>query len=143
MAGDVTFAFTDIEGSTARWERDRVAMQDAVRRHDANVQMAIVQGGGQVFKTAALMRSEQERYAEAEALHLRAIAIREKSLGPDRPDVAQSLNNLGKLYCLQQRYAEAEPLFERALSIRERSLGSDHPWTKEARDSLEALRHAK
>ncbi len=29
--GTVTFAFTDIEGSTARWERDRAAMQDAVR----------------------------------------------------------------------------------------------------------------
>jgi class 3 adenylate cyclase/tetratricopeptide (TPR) repeat protein len=52
MAGDVTFAFTDIEGSTARWERDGVAMQDAVRRHDAIVQAAIVQGGGYVFKTA-------------------------------------------------------------------------------------------
>src|SRR5580700_6470668 len=52
MAGEVTFAFTDIEGSTARWERDGVAMQDAVRRHDAIVQAAIVQGGGYVFKTA-------------------------------------------------------------------------------------------
>jgi class 3 adenylate cyclase/tetratricopeptide (TPR) repeat protein len=51
MAGEVTFAFTDIEGSTARWERDGVAMQDAVRRHDAIVQAAIVQGGGHVFKT--------------------------------------------------------------------------------------------
>ena len=51
MAGEVTFAFTDIEGSTERWERDGVAMQDAVRRHDAIVQTAIVQGGGHVFKT--------------------------------------------------------------------------------------------
>ncbi|MBV9103452.1 MAG: tetratricopeptide repeat protein [Candidatus Eremiobacteraeota bacterium] len=48
---NVTFAFTDIEGSTARWERDRVAMQDAVRRHDAIVQAAIIQHGGEVFKT--------------------------------------------------------------------------------------------
>jgi class 3 adenylate cyclase/tetratricopeptide (TPR) repeat protein len=52
MAGEVTFAFTDIEGSTARWERDRVAMQDAVRRHDAIVQAAIARRGGHVFKTA-------------------------------------------------------------------------------------------
>jgi class 3 adenylate cyclase/tetratricopeptide (TPR) repeat protein len=49
---EVTFAFTDIEGSTTRWERDRVAMQDAVRRHDAIVQAAIAQRGGHVFKTA-------------------------------------------------------------------------------------------
>jgi class 3 adenylate cyclase len=49
---EVTFAFTDIEGSTTRWESDRVAMQDAVRRHDdAVVQAAIAQRGGHVFKT--------------------------------------------------------------------------------------------
>ncbi|HEY2475488.1 MAG TPA: tetratricopeptide repeat protein [Candidatus Cybelea sp.] len=49
--GVVTFAFTDIEGSTARWERDRVAMQDAVRRHDAILREAIGERGGYVFKT--------------------------------------------------------------------------------------------
>lgn len=31
--GAVTFAFTDIEGSTARWERDRAAMQVALTNH--------------------------------------------------------------------------------------------------------------
>ena len=49
---DVTFAFTDIEGSTARWERDRVAMQDAVRYHDEILQAAIGERGGHVFKAA-------------------------------------------------------------------------------------------
>ncbi len=49
--GAVTFAFTDIEGSTVRWERDRVAMQEAVRRHDAILRRAIAEHGGQVFKT--------------------------------------------------------------------------------------------
>jgi class 3 adenylate cyclase/tetratricopeptide (TPR) repeat protein len=51
MADAFTFAFTDIEGSTARWERDRAAMQQAVRRHDAIVRAAIADRGGQVFKT--------------------------------------------------------------------------------------------
>lgn len=50
-SGTVTFAFTDIEGSTARWERDRAAMEEAVRRHDAIVRGAIEQRGGHVFKT--------------------------------------------------------------------------------------------
>ncbi|MGA7355374.1 MAG: FxSxx-COOH system tetratricopeptide repeat protein [Candidatus Cybelea sp.] len=50
-SGAVTFAFTDIEGSTARWERDGAAMQEAVRRHDAIVRGAIEQSGGHVFKT--------------------------------------------------------------------------------------------
>lgn len=47
----LTFAFTDIEGSTARWERDRTAMEEAVRRHDALVRRSIEQHGGRVFKT--------------------------------------------------------------------------------------------
>ena len=32
-SGTVTFLFTDIEGSTERWERDRTAMAAAVERH--------------------------------------------------------------------------------------------------------------
>jgi predicted ATPase/class 3 adenylate cyclase len=50
-SGTVTFAFTDIEGSTRRWERDRAAMQAAVRRHDELMRGAILEHGGYVFKT--------------------------------------------------------------------------------------------
>src|SRR5215204_5514310 len=39
--GTVTFLFTDIEGSTARWERDRAAMAAAVERHLALLDAAI------------------------------------------------------------------------------------------------------
>ena len=69
----------------------------------------------------------QGRYAEAEALHKRALAIREKALGPDHADVALSLNNLAALYVAQGRYAEAEPLYKRSLAIQEKALGPDHP----------------
>ncbi len=46
----------------------------------------------------AILYQTQGRYAEAEPLHRRALAIREKALGPDHPDVAASLNNLASLY---------------------------------------------
>jgi len=36
----------------------------------------------------------QDRYADAEPLCKRALAIREKMLGPDHPTVAGSLNDL-------------------------------------------------
>jgi predicted ATPase len=60
----VTFAFTDIEGSTQRWDRDRAAMQAALRRHDELVHATIVAHKGHVFKTmgdafcAAFARAE-------------------------------------------------------------------------------------
>jgi predicted ATPase/class 3 adenylate cyclase len=50
-SGTVTFVFTDIEGSSERWERAAPAMQDALRRHDALVRSAIVEHAGHVFKT--------------------------------------------------------------------------------------------
>ena len=49
--GTVTFLFSDIEGSTQRWDRDRTTMQDAVRRHDALMETAIAAYDGYVFKT--------------------------------------------------------------------------------------------
>jgi predicted ATPase/class 3 adenylate cyclase len=45
------FLFTDIEGSTSRWERHGAAMADAVRRHDVLLRTAIESRGGMVFKT--------------------------------------------------------------------------------------------
>ncbi len=57
----------------------------------------------------------------------RALAIWEKALGPDHPDVAASLNNLASLYHAQGAYERAKPLYERALAIREKALGPDHP----------------
>ena len=49
--GTVTFLFSDIEGSTQRWERDAAAMQNALRRHDELVRSAIAACGGHVFKS--------------------------------------------------------------------------------------------
>jgi predicted ATPase/class 3 adenylate cyclase len=50
-SGTVTFAFTDIEGSTQRWDRDRPAMEHAVRRHDEIMHAAIGEHRGHAFKT--------------------------------------------------------------------------------------------
>ena len=49
-SGTVTFLFTDIEGSTALWERDRAAMAAAVERHLTLLRTAISQHRGAVFK---------------------------------------------------------------------------------------------
>src|SRR3954467_11406883 len=50
-SGTVTFLFTDIEGSTARWEHQPEAMRVALARHDVLVRAAIVGNGGHVVKT--------------------------------------------------------------------------------------------
>ncbi|HXW51756.1 MAG TPA: adenylate/guanylate cyclase domain-containing protein [Candidatus Acidoferrales bacterium] len=49
--GTVTFLFTDIEGSTQRWEQHREAMDAAVKRHDQLLRSVIERHNGYVFKT--------------------------------------------------------------------------------------------
>ena len=49
-SGIVTFLFTDIEGSSRLWERDRPAMARAVARHDALLTQAVTAHHGVPFK---------------------------------------------------------------------------------------------
>ncbi|MCW2589226.1 MAG: putative ATPase [Mycobacterium sp.] len=49
-SGIVTFLFTDIEGSTRRWEADAGAMRAALVAHDAVLRAAIIDCGGSLFK---------------------------------------------------------------------------------------------
>jgi len=74
-----------------------------------------------------MLHFERGAYAMAEPLHLRALAIREKSLGPNHASTATSLNNLALLYNNQGAYVKAERLYLRALAIIEKALGADHP----------------
>jgi hypothetical protein len=67
------------------------------------------------------------------------LAIQEKALGPEHPDVALSLNGLAELCRSQGRDSEAEPLYLRALAIREKALGPDHPQLAPSLESLAAL----
>jgi hypothetical protein len=70
------------------------------------------------------VRERTNRLAEAEPLMRRALAITEKSYGPEH---AAALNNLAALLKDTNRLAEAESLMRRALAIDEKSLGPEHP----------------
>lgn len=59
----------------------------------------------------------------------RALAIVEATRGPEHPDTASALNNLGRLLSDRREFAAARPYYERALAIREKVLGPDHPET--------------
>ena len=94
-SGTVTFAFTDIEGSTQRWERDRAAMQAAVLRHDELMRAAIAEPGGHVFKTigdafcAAFARPED---AVAAMLAAQRALVAEDFAGVDRLRVRAAIH---------------------------------------------------
>lgn len=80
-------------------------------------------------------------YSQAAPFLRDALAIREKALGPEHPDTAESLNNLATLLSAQGDYRGARPLIERALAIRQRTLGPENPATAESLDGLAGLLH--
>ena len=82
-------------------------------------------------------------FAGAFLYYERALAIREKLLGPEHPDTAQSLNNLGALLRAQSDLAGARPYYERALAIGEKVLGPEHPDTATSLANLGVLLRAQ
>ncbi|HIC43496.1 MAG TPA: tetratricopeptide repeat protein, partial [Sulfurimonas sp.] len=50
----------------------------------------------------------------------------EKALGPDHPNLAITLQNMGIFYTSQGNFIEAESLFIRSLSIFEKAFGPVH-----------------
>lgn len=53
--------------------------------------------------------------------------MRQRVLGPEHPDCAQSLNNLAALHTERREYETAEDMYEKALEIRKKALSPDHP----------------
>ncbi|HEV2802458.1 MAG TPA: FxSxx-COOH system tetratricopeptide repeat protein [Pyrinomonadaceae bacterium] len=85
--------------------------------------------------------TERAQYGEAEALYIRSLSIREKTLGSEHPSVTMGLNNLAILYKKQGKYLEAETLHMRALNIREKVLGLEHPDVATSLNNLALLYH--
>jgi CHAT domain-containing protein/tetratricopeptide (TPR) repeat protein len=67
-----------------------------------------------------------DRYDEAEPLYQQSLKARIEALGPDHPEVARVLNDLGLLYRTRKDYDKAERLLVKSLAIRRAKLGADH-----------------
>ena len=67
---------------------------------------------------------------------LSTLATRERVLGPDHPDTATSLNDLGTLLWTRGELTTARFFYEGALAIRERVLGPDYPETAASLNNL-------
>jgi len=55
------------------------------------------------------------------------LTIEEREYGPDHPEVAATLGNLGNAWSALGKPGKARELYERALTIEEREFGPDHP----------------
>jgi CHAT domain-containing protein len=83
------------------------------------------------------------RFAEALAIALRIVADLESALGPEDPNVAGALSNLGRLYHKLGDLRRAEAPLKRSVDIYERTLGPEHPVTAIGLNNLALLHHAR
>ena len=73
----------------------------------------------------AALRARADAHDEARALYARVLAIRERLLDPDHPDVAAAYHELANIDGIQGGSEAALTSYARALAIRERTLGPD------------------
>jgi tetratricopeptide (TPR) repeat protein len=82
---------------------------------------------GEVLATVARFHALKGRFAEAEPLEQRAIAMMEKGLGADHPAFANFLGQIAQPH-LRKRFAYAEPLMKRAFAINDKARANDPKW---------------
>ena len=113
-------SFTD--GDFARAEQSFLAaIREATQLGADNVRLA------SSLSNLGQLKYKQKDFAQAEALFHRALAIRERVLGPEHFGLVQNINNLAALHYARGELDQAEPLFQRALGISEQHLGESHP----------------
>ena len=76
-------------------------------------------------------------FASAERLLREAASLQEATLGPEHPDLANTLNNLGVVCEMTGKPDEAEASFRRAYKIAKTVLEPDHPFVATSRQNLE------
>jgi tetratricopeptide (TPR) repeat protein len=105
---------------------------DRLRNHDLEPKAT------RMMNELGIWLYNRAEYSEAEPLLERALAIREKTLDSEHPDVATSLNSLAVLRrrLRKDRDEKTEALFQRAIAIREKKLG---PERREVADVLRNL----
>lgn len=82
---------------------------------------------------------ETGQYAEALPHAERALQLCEKALGPNRLEVAECLDWLGRLHVRLGNDLRAEATYRRALQIREATLGKHHPDVATSLDHMAEL----
>ncbi|MEA3428586.1 MAG: CHAT domain-containing tetratricopeptide repeat protein, partial [Thermodesulfobacteriota bacterium] len=79
----------------------------------------------------AVLYSEQGDYVKCELLFKKALAIREKVLGPEHPEVAFTMYNLATLYVAAGKFEEANNLFKKAQKIDDKLIDQVMGFTSE------------
>ena len=105
----------------------------------ADVQLLIAD----VLSNLAFLSQRRGDHTRAESHYLKALAIRERTRGPDDPSTAETLANLGAVHYAAGQYSRAAQVLRRALGIQEKRLPANHPSLATSSFNLAAVYHAQ
>jgi tetratricopeptide (TPR) repeat protein len=91
---------------------------------------------GHLLNRAGVYFHGRAQFAEAKAALERSLIIAEAVFGPDHPNVASAINNLGRVLKDLGDLVGARAAFDRALTTYEQSLGLEHPYVASVVDNL-------
>ena len=86
-----------------------------------------LEGARWLYNQTARYFETRAEFEQARAGYARALALAETALGPNDPEAASYVNNLGLVLKELGDLAGARAAFERALKIDEKNFGPDHP----------------
>lgn len=96
---------------------------------------------GELRNNLAVLRFQEGRHAESEALHRENLAFRRAILPEDDPDIAITLGNLGVDLQELRRFTEASALIRESIEVFTRSVGPNHPYTLQSRANLALVQY--
>jgi tetratricopeptide (TPR) repeat protein len=122
------------------WDRESRTLWETLTSHSralADCEYTDNAMRGNLYAELAQVFRHAGNYREGVEAARRALAARERVLGPEHPDTMISVSSLGFLFESQGNYAEAEPLYRRALSGFTKVLGPNHPTTRAVAANLQ------
>ena len=107
-------------------------------QHDAEEGLA-GEPVGRLLNQCGMYLLGRADFSDARTIFQQALKIDEAAFGPDHPEVAADVNNLGGVLQDLGDPGQAKACYERALKIAESRLGPDHPHAALYRRNLESL----
>ena len=98
-----------------------------VAAEHAETHQVALESTGRLLNESGLFLNSRAQFTEAKKNYERALAIDEAVYGPDHPDVAIRVSNLGGVLRDLGDLKGAKKNYERALAIGEAAYGPDHP----------------